>query len=111
MGLLINTLPVRIDVSPQQLVTEWLSAIQSAQGIFFPVNAKLVITFLGRLVEFEHTPLTKIHSWSEIPHGASLFDSIVVYENYPSSPEGKSLPPLCHPWRSPFLVFSLLLLL
>lgn len=42
-------------------------------------------------MEFEHTPLTKIHSWSEVPHGMPLFESIVVFENYPSSPEDTNL--------------------
>jgi hypothetical protein len=34
------------------------------------------------LRDYEHTPLVKIQGWSDIPSGTSLFNSIVVFENY-----------------------------
>ncbi len=64
-GIFINTLPVRagIDRSP---VAEWLAALQTRQ-----VESR----------KYGHLPLTKLQSWSGA--GGSLFDSIVVFENYP----------------------------
>ena len=31
---------------------------------------------------YEHTPLVKVQGWSDVPAGSSLFDSIVVFENF-----------------------------
>ena len=42
------------------------------------------------------TPLTEIQGWSEVPRGTRLFDSILVFENYPiggSSRAGHSAAP------------------
>jgi len=66
-GLFINTLPVRIRVSPGQHLVEWLKELRQ-QNI--------------EVREYEQTPLTLIQSWSELPKGATLFESIVVFENY-----------------------------
>jgi microcystin synthetase protein McyB len=33
--------------------------------------------------EYEYSPLVKVQGWSEAPRGEQLFDSIVVFENYP----------------------------
>ena len=35
--------------------------------------------------DYEYTPLTEIHGWSEVPRNLSLFESIVVIENFPLS--------------------------
>ncbi|WP_370937945.1 non-ribosomal peptide synthase/polyketide synthase [Amycolatopsis sp. cg13] len=64
-GIFINTLPVRATVTGGD-VTEWLAQLQSAQ-----VESR----------RYGHLPLTKLQSWSGC--GGSLFDSIVVFENYP----------------------------
>ena len=32
--------------------------------------------------DYEHTPLVKVQGWSDVPAGSSLFDSIVVFENF-----------------------------
>jgi len=76
VGLLINTLPVRVDISPNLSIVQWLTDIQSRQA---------------QLTQFEYTPLVKSHSWSEFPPGTPMFNSIVIFENYPSSPEGTNL--------------------
>lgn len=39
-------------------------------------------------MEHEHTPLVKSHHWSEFPPGTPLFESLVIFENYPSTPQG-----------------------
>ncbi|MET9265068.1 non-ribosomal peptide synthase/polyketide synthase [Amycolatopsis sp. NPDC004079] len=64
-GIFINTLPVRITVAGSD-VTEWLAQLQAAQ-----VESR----------RYGHLPLTKLQAWSGC--GGSLFDSIVVFENYP----------------------------
>ncbi|WP_205300740.1 non-ribosomal peptide synthetase [Pantoea sp. Ap-967] len=69
LGLFINTLPVVADVAPQQRVATWLQRLQ-AQNI--------------SLREQEHTPLYDIQRW--VGQGAqSLFDTLLVFENYPIS--------------------------
>ncbi|HEV2754809.1 MAG TPA: amino acid adenylation domain-containing protein, partial [Actinomycetota bacterium] len=68
VGLFINTVPVRVSVDESATVRAWLERMQEeaiAQG------------------EFEHAALTDIHAWSEVPAATPLFDSIVVFENYP----------------------------
>ncbi|NHN76929.1 amino acid adenylation domain-containing protein [Azotobacter chroococcum] len=67
LGLFINTLPVVATLQPRQRVGQWLRDLQ-AQG-----NASR---------EHEHTPLFEIQRWAGAG-GQGLFDSIVVFENYP----------------------------
>ena len=79
IGLFINTLPVRVRVDREARATEWLAALQHRQA---------------ELRQFEHTPLVSIQSWSNVPRGVPLFESIVVFENYPvgEAPDGESGP-------------------
>ena len=67
VGLFINTLPVVDDVSPQQKVGAWLRELQDRN-----------LT----LREFGWTPLYEIQRLAGRP-GRPLFDSILVFENYP----------------------------
>ncbi|MCP3957288.1 MAG: amino acid adenylation domain-containing protein [bacterium] len=69
IGLLINSLPVRIDVAPAQKLRPWLEHVQ-AQGV--------------ELRRYEHCPLVEIQTWSEVPPHLPLFDSLMVFENYPA---------------------------
>ncbi|WP_165840627.1 condensation domain-containing protein, partial [Streptomyces scopuliridis] len=66
LGLFINTLPVRVTVTPDQPVTDWLRQIQDGQS---------------ESRRYEYMALSDIES--DVPAGASLFDSLVVFENYP----------------------------
>ncbi|MFJ2545441.1 non-ribosomal peptide synthase/polyketide synthase [Pseudomonas sp. NPDC087612] len=69
MGLFINTLPVATTPRPEQSVGSFLQALQ-AKNL--------------SLREHEHTPLFDIQRWAG--HSAeSLFDNILVFENYPVS--------------------------
>ncbi|MFF2133879.1 amino acid adenylation domain-containing protein, partial [Streptomyces olivochromogenes] len=68
VGMLINTLPVRVDVDGEAPVAEWLTAVQRAQ-----VEAR----------QYEYVPLPRVQAWSGIERGANLFDSLVVFENFP----------------------------
>ncbi|MGE5324222.1 MAG: condensation domain-containing protein, partial [Actinomycetota bacterium] len=69
VGVFINTLPVRATVRPDALLSEWLKELQEQRS---------------EATQFEHTPLSLVQSWSEVPRGTALFDSIVVFENYPA---------------------------
>ncbi|WP_218922630.1 non-ribosomal peptide synthetase [Rhodoferax sp. OV413] len=67
LGLFINTLPVVVDTAADASVGAWLRLLQERN-------------LVAR--EHEHTPLHEIQRWSG--HGGEgLFDSIVVFENYP----------------------------
>lgn len=68
VGLLINTLPVRVMVVPEMPVISWLQQLQNQQ-----VEAR----------QYEYAPLIQIQGWSEVPRGMSLFDTLLVVENYP----------------------------
>lgn len=65
IGMLINSLPVWIDVDSDQYLLHWLKRLQ------------------GQLVEmrqYEYTPLVEIQGWSEVPRDQPLFESIIVFE-------------------------------
>ncbi|MGV4925014.1 amino acid adenylation domain-containing protein [Streptomyces sp. BHT-5-2] len=66
-GLFINTVPVRarLDGTP---AVEWLRDLQGAQ-----LDSR----------QYEHVSLAQIQRASGVPAGTNLFDSIVVFENYP----------------------------
>ncbi|MEH2140432.1 amino acid adenylation domain-containing protein [Nostoc sp.] len=68
VGLFINTLPVRVKVPTATPLWQWLRQLQTQQ------------------VERSHYswfPLVEIQAISEIPPELPLFESIVVFENYP----------------------------
>ncbi|MBD2252591.1 non-ribosomal peptide synthetase [Nostoc parmelioides] len=75
VGLFINTLPVRVQVSPTDNLIEWLQKLQAQQA---------------EALEYEYTSLLEIQEWSELAPGTSLFDSILVFENYPVDTSGIS---------------------
>ncbi len=67
-GLFINTLPTRVSLPPAQRLGALLSDIQR-----------------GQLDDRRHelASLADVQRWSDVPGGESLFESIVVFENYP----------------------------
>jgi amino acid adenylation domain-containing protein/non-ribosomal peptide synthase protein (TIGR01720 family) len=67
VGLFVNTLPVRVRVSPGTAVLPWIEALQRAHG---------------QLLEHEHTPLSSVQRWSEVPRGQPLFESILSFQNF-----------------------------
>ncbi|MCX5609335.1 amino acid adenylation domain-containing protein [Streptomyces sp. NBC_00047] len=67
-GMLINTLPVRVDVDGGAPVAEWLDRLQREQ-----VEAR----------QYDYVALPRIQGWSDAAPGTSLFESLVVFENYP----------------------------
>jgi amino acid adenylation domain-containing protein len=70
IGLFINTLPARVHVSPESSLVDWLQAIQRNQA-----EAR----------EYDYRSLAEVQRWSEAPSGEPLFESILVFENYPAS--------------------------
>ena len=68
VGLFINTLPVRVKVDAQQSLLPWLKQLQ---------------TQLVEMRQYEYSPLVEVQGWSEMPRGVPLFESLVVFENYP----------------------------
>ena len=69
IGNFINTLPFRTRLDPNQSVGSWLAELQASQN---------------RHANYEFSSLAKIQQRSELPPGESLFDSILVFENYPA---------------------------
>jgi thioesterase domain-containing protein/acyl carrier protein len=68
IGLFINTLPIRIKVSPEAFLWTWLKNIQSQH---FEQQA------------YEYCSAGQVHQWSEVRSSLPLFESILVFENYP----------------------------
>ena len=68
VGLFINTLPVRVQVKSETEQLPWLMQLQQQQ-----VERE----------QYSYSSLSEIQRLSEIPPGSSLFESIVVFENYP----------------------------
>ncbi|MBM7776165.1 amino acid adenylation domain-containing protein/non-ribosomal peptide synthase protein (TIGR01720 family) [Actinokineospora baliensis] len=66
-GMFVNTLPVVTTVDGT--VADWLAGVQRSQ-----VESRA----------HEHTPLTRMHGYSAVPGGVDLFDSAVIFENYPA---------------------------
>jgi amino acid adenylation domain-containing protein/non-ribosomal peptide synthase protein (TIGR01720 family) len=68
VGLFINTLPVRVLVERDRPALAWLKALQERQA-----DAR----------DFEHSSLVEVQAESQVPRGTPLFESLVVFENYP----------------------------
>ncbi|WP_437675107.1 amino acid adenylation domain-containing protein [Sorangium sp. So ce131] len=71
VGLFINSLPLRVQVSPERPLLAWL---------------KDLLAHNYRVREVEYPPLLDIQRWSELPKGQALFNSLVVFENAPKDP-------------------------
>jgi amino acid adenylation domain-containing protein len=67
VGLFINTLPMRVRVSPAEPLLPWLRFLQAQQA---------------EMRQLEYSSLVDIQGWSEIGRGARLFETIFVFENY-----------------------------
>ncbi|MFD9698200.1 condensation domain-containing protein [Lentzea sp. NPDC059081] len=69
VGVFINTIPQRVVLDEDQPVAGLLREVQRTQLDSSP---------------YQHIGLTEIQSCAGVPAGTPLFDSIVVFENYPS---------------------------
>lgn len=70
VGVFINTLPVRVKITSEVTVVDWLSRLQREQ-----LETR----------QYEYSPLRRVQAWSEVPRGSQLFQSIVVFENFPTT--------------------------
>jgi surfactin family lipopeptide synthetase C len=68
VGLFVNPLPVRVKIDPQAFILSCLKELQAQQ-----VEAR----------QYEYSPLVEVQGWSEVPRSLPLFESLVVFENYP----------------------------
>jgi amino acid adenylation domain-containing protein/non-ribosomal peptide synthase protein (TIGR01720 family) len=68
VGMFINTLPTRISVRGDRRWSDWLAGLQQQQVA---------------LREHEHLALQRIQEVSDIRRGSPLFESLLVFENYP----------------------------
>jgi amino acid adenylation domain-containing protein/non-ribosomal peptide synthase protein (TIGR01720 family) len=68
VGLFINTLPMRVQVSPELSLLDWLRRLQEKQL---------------EMRQFEYTPLVDVQRWSDLPAGSPLFECTYCFENYP----------------------------
>ncbi|QQC94269.1 condensation domain-containing protein [Streptomyces alfalfae] len=73
VGLFINTLPVRVPLDGAQTVARMLAALQDRQAA---------------LMAHQHLGLSEVQ---KLAGSGAVFDTIVVYENYPR-PRGRSRP-------------------
>ena len=69
VGLFINTLPLRVPIAHQSQLLEWLQQIQDK---------------VFEIQQYGYSPLAQVQAWSGLPRSLSLFDSILVFENYPN---------------------------
>lgn len=81
VGLFINTLPLRLSVPPALPLLTWLHQVQERHL---------------EMTQYEYSPLVKVQEWSQSRQhhsgvewrlrGTSLFESLLVFENYPVDP-------------------------
>ncbi|MEM6451321.1 MAG: amino acid adenylation domain-containing protein, partial [Cyanobacteria bacterium P01_D01_bin.105] len=72
VGLFINTVPLRASLPQETKVLPWLQQLQQTQR---------------EREAYSYSNLSDLQAWSDIPRGSSLFDSLLIFENYPISIE------------------------
>lgn len=78
VGLFINTLPARVHVPDDVALGPWLQTLQAQQAA---------------ARRYEYAPLVEIQRWSDIPQGQPLFDTLLVFENYPGEADVQPADP------------------
>lgn len=74
LGVFINNLPVRVRVVPGARPADWLQELQGR---------------LATLRMFEFCSPSEIQEWSGIPPGQRLFETLVLFQNYPLGQVGR----------------------
>ncbi|MDZ7968662.1 MAG: amino acid adenylation domain-containing protein [Nostoc sp. DedSLP03] len=75
IGPFINTLPFRVLISGEQTLDSWLQNLQARTAL---------------MRQFEHSSLSDIQGWSDVPRGQPLFESLLAFENFPADKSLKS---------------------
>jgi amino acid adenylation domain-containing protein len=73
VGLLINTLPTRVQLRSGEWIIPWFQRLQDQEA-----EAR----------QYDYAPLMDIQKWSDVSRGTSLFETLFVFENYPRDPTG-----------------------
>jgi amino acid adenylation domain-containing protein/non-ribosomal peptide synthase protein (TIGR01720 family) len=68
VGLFINTLPIRVPVASRETVRAWLRRLQDESVGLRAHQSSRLVDVLG---------------WSGLPRGRALFETALVFENYP----------------------------
>jgi condensation domain-containing protein len=68
VGVFINTLPVRLHVRGEADLIPWIKELQMRQA---------------EISQHGHVPLAQVQAWSELLRRTRLFETILVFENYP----------------------------
>ena len=68
VGIFINTLPVRTRIYDDTRTFIWLQQLQALQA---------------EMRQFEYSSLVDVQGWSCVSRDQALFESIIVFENYP----------------------------
>ncbi|KAF0692042.1 hypothetical protein As57867_016763, partial [Aphanomyces stellatus] len=76
VGILINTVPIQAHVTRSSLVVDLIGAVHN---------------FSMDLAQHSHCHLVDVKRWANIAAEVDLFDSILVYENYPVSDIDRSI--------------------
>ncbi|RKR87000.1 amino acid adenylation domain-containing protein [Micromonospora pisi] len=66
IGMVINTVPLRIDVRPELTVRDWLVDVRAQ---------------IDAVRAHQAAPLTAVQGWSGLPASTPLFDSLLMYEH------------------------------
>jgi len=68
VGLMINVLPLRVRVAPDQVVVNWIREAHDAQV---------------ELLNHQYAALAQVRNWAGVAPGQPLFESHLTFENYP----------------------------
>ncbi|MET0649944.1 MAG: amino acid adenylation domain-containing protein, partial [Pyrinomonadaceae bacterium] len=68
VGLFINSVPVRVRLDEAETAASLLRRVQVG---------------LVEQEQYAHSPLADIQSWSDVTGGTPLFDSLLIFQNYP----------------------------
>ncbi len=68
VGLFLNTIPARVRLVDEAPIFDWLRGLQDAHAA---------------REEYAYSPLADVQRESAVPGGESLFDTILIFENYP----------------------------
>lgn len=71
VGLFINTVPVRVTLDRRAALWPWLAQVQAS---------------LATVRDHGYCGLDQVQRWSAVPAGTPLFETLVVFENYPVMP-------------------------
>ncbi len=72
VGLFINALPLRVQLPPEDTLVPWLKRLQAQQ-----IEAR----------QYEYCSLVQVQGWSAVPRGTSLFESLLVFQNFAGASE------------------------